>query len=70
MAIFEVEDKGIQGVGLVVIRTPICSLCRSDGEVDYQINRMKSDLDARAKEMKAKIRENAQKPLGLVIGDA
>jgi hypothetical protein len=53
------------GAYVVVRREPICNACLSESEVDAQIELLKEDLDAVAKQMKKAIRDHAQRPLGL-----
>lgn len=64
---FEID---IRGAAVVVTREPICSCCLSGEEVDYQINSIKSELDAVAKRMKAAIRKHREMPLYLETSDA
>lgn len=60
-------DIDIYGARVVIQREPLSPGCLSDNEVDYQIKRLKEDLDAVAKRMKKAIREQAKKP---IFGDS
>jgi len=57
---FEID---INGARVIVVQEPIGSGCLGDGEVDYQIESLKKNLDAVSKRMKAAIREQKRKPL-------
>jgi hypothetical protein len=47
---FDYED-GAHGLSIVVSATPLSSGCLVPGEVKYQIDKLKSDLDRLHKEM-------------------
>ena len=57
---FEIDMRGAH---IVVTRTPIYPACLTDGEVDYHISYLKSELDRLSGEMKRAIREQRKKPL-------
>jgi outer membrane murein-binding lipoprotein Lpp len=50
-----------RGVRVIVAKEPLCSSCRSDGEIDAQIKLLKNDLDAVAKRMKAALQDSNSK---------
>ena len=60
---FECDTHGAR---LVVVREPIFPACLSDGEIDYEIDALKRNLDAVARAMKRAIRKQALKPLSLI----
>ena len=53
----------ISGASVIVGREPLTSAAMSDGEVDWQIEALKNDLDTVAKKMKAAIRKQEQQSL-------
>ena len=57
---FEID---LRGAWIVVQREPISSCALTDDEVDYQIEGLKNDLDAVAKQMKRAIREQRKQPM-------
>lgn len=59
---FEIDA---QGARVIVNRTPLMGGCLSDSEVDANIQILKEDLDAVARQMKKAIREQqSQSPFG------
>lgn len=54
---FEIDILGVRPIA----RNPLFPGCRSDGEIDTNIQLLKDDLDAVAKQMKAAIREQDKK---------
>jgi hypothetical protein len=58
-------DSDINGVYIVQAHGTLgrlCRACKSDGEVDGQIARLKADLDAVAALMKQRIRDEEKEP--------
>ena len=47
---FDYKD-GVDGLSIVVARQPLSSGCMSPGEVEYQITKLKDDLDRLLAEM-------------------
>jgi hypothetical protein len=58
-------DINSHGASVIVSREPLCPRCLSDGEVDANVQQLKANLDAVAKQMKAAIRKQAVQPLQL-----
>lgn len=56
-------EVDIHGARVVVMRTPICAGCLTDGEVDAQIKLLKASLDDAASDMKVAIPKQLAKPL-------
>jgi len=52
MSIFDYEGDNLQGVSVTLIGDRLHPLCNSDGEIDFQIQALKDDLDRVAKLMK------------------
>lgn len=57
---FEID---IHGARVVVAREPLSSSALSDGELEWQIQALKNDLDALLPKMKQAIREQQAKPI-------
>ncbi len=55
----------IHGARVVAARAPdrLCAGCKSDGEIDANIQLLKDDLDAVAKRMRRAIREQTKQPI-------
>lgn len=56
-------EMHMDGACVVADRPNLCPGCRSDGEVDVQIRRLKQLLDRVAVKMKRAIKEDEDKPV-------
>ena len=61
---FDMEGN-VSGVRVIVTREPLCPGCLSDGEVDFQINALKEQLELLRPRMKAEARRFREAPLEL-----
>jgi hypothetical protein len=59
--VFDIETD-IHGAKVVVTRTPLMPGCRSDGEINYHIDRLIAELDGLRPKMKAANRVQNLKP--------
>jgi hypothetical protein len=59
--VFDIETD-IQGARVVVARTPLMAGCRSDGEIDANIDRIIAELNGLRPKMKAANRVQNLKP--------
>jgi hypothetical protein len=58
-------EMSLAGARVIVVREPICSRCLSEAEVDFQLRRLKDNLDAVARQMKTALRAQTAKPTEL-----
>lgn len=50
-------DESIHGLTLFAKTAELSAACLADGEIDYQVKALKSELDAMAKKMKRRLIE-------------
>ncbi len=55
-------EADVHGVRIIVTRTPVCSACISDGEVDYQVDSMIRALEGLRPKMKAEAKRLQDSP--------
>jgi hypothetical protein len=60
--VFEIKTD-VNGVRVVINRTPLHSACLSGDEIEHHIQALKSELDDLVPKMKRAIQEQAKKPL-------
>ena len=60
--VFELHTD-INGTRVVAVKSLLHPACMSDGEIEYHINSLKSQLDALVPKMKKAAREQQAKPL-------
>ena len=59
---FDYRDIGIAGLELFVTTTPFMPAVVSDGEIDWQIEALKADLDAVGAKMKRALQQRNARP--------